>query len=109
MQPLDRPTSLDEAPREPVQQLRMRGTFSQPPEVVRRPDQSFAEMSLPDAIDHDPCRQRMRPGCEPRCQFQSAASLGIKRRLLFTGNDPQKLARNFLSQREMTPSQMDLQ
>ena len=54
---LDRPIGFDKFCRKPIKQFRMERQFAQVAEVVHGANNAFAEMSLPNAVDHDPCRQ----------------------------------------------------
>jgi len=55
----------------------MGGWFAEPAEIVAGGHQSSAKVVLPDAIDHDPRRQRMFGASDPAGKFEPAASLGL--------------------------------
>ena len=57
---LDAPAVLDEVAGQPVEQFGMRGALAHLAEIVGRADDAFAEMMLPDAIDHHARGQRIR-------------------------------------------------
>ena len=59
---------LDEVGRQPVEQLRMAGSFSQVTEVAGRFDDAFAEMVLPDPVDDDARRQWVVRRGDPACE-----------------------------------------
>ncbi len=55
----DAPTALDKPGGQPVDELRVVGAGAVTAKIVGGPDQSSAEMVLPDPIDHHPGRQRV--------------------------------------------------
>ncbi len=59
MQLLDRPAFRNKTGGQIIQQFRMARTVALQPKVARRPDQTLAEMMLPNAIHDYPCRQRI--------------------------------------------------
>ena len=63
------PAMLDKLHRQPVQQLRMRGSAAARSKVARRGHQAAAEMILPDAVDHHARRERII-----RAAIQSASA-----------------------------------
>ena len=84
----------DELSSQPVEQFRMTGRFPARTEVVRRAHQAPAEMPLPDAIHHDPRRQRML--CDPAAQFSPTALPQVG--YFLTAEDREPAARRFLAQ-----------
>ena len=83
MQRFDRPAGLDELPRQPVEQFRVRGPLAFGTEVARRADDPFAEVMLPDAVDHHTGRQRVVCGPEPASQLRPAAARADRRLPVF--------------------------
>ena len=75
MHGLDRPLVLDEAARQIIEQLRMRGTLAQLAEIAGRAHDSLAEMMLPDAIHHDARGQRIARIGDRLGQVQPAAAV----------------------------------
>ena len=62
MQRLERPAILDEPERQPVEQLRVRGSSPSLPKLSTEPDQPLAEMPSPDAVDDHPRGERVASG-----------------------------------------------
>ena len=62
---LDAPTAPDKPGGQPVDELRVVGAGAVAAEIVGGPDQSSAEMVLPDPIDHHPGRQRVFRAGDP--------------------------------------------
>src|SRR5262249_15327777 len=62
---LHRPVVLDEFSGEPVEQLGMRRPRPEVAEVVRRDDDAFAKVALPDAVHEDAGRKRMIGPSQP--------------------------------------------
>jgi hypothetical protein len=58
----------------------MRRGFSTETEVVWRPDQSFAEVGLPDPIHDHPGGERILGARQPLGQFQTSTPIGADRR-----------------------------
>ena len=54
---LDGPLVFDEARRQIIEQLRMRGPAARLSVLARRIDDAGSEMMHPDAVDHDSCGQ----------------------------------------------------
>ena len=75
-------------------------------EVVHRAHQTFAEVVLPDAIDHHPGRQRIPGVDQPVGQLQSAASLQDGG-LVLPCQDLQEAARHLPAQVLVIPSQVN--
>src|ERR1700722_1299879 len=101
MQRLDRPTGADELFRQPVQQFRMRGTLAEFAEVVRRANDPFSEMPLPNAIHQDARRQRVLCTGNPLCQCDASAPLADGR-LILADEEFRKMAGDALSQSGVT-------
>jgi hypothetical protein len=90
VQCLDGHPAVDEGLRQVVEQLGMRRALAGDAEVARRIDESGPEMSLPDAIDDHPHRDRLaqdRVG-----ELEPPAALHERRRVAF-GQDREKMAR----------------
>jgi hypothetical protein len=71
---LDGPAAFDKALCQVVQKFRVSGLFAHHAAVVRRPDQPFSEMPLPDAIDEHASCEGMVRASQPFRQLQPAAS-----------------------------------
>ena len=93
MQRFDRPAGFDQAAGQPVQQLGMSRQRAHAAEVARRADYSFAEVLLPDAIDHHARGQGMLGRADPLCQLQPAAAGGDGQRLI-TREDTRQMTRH---------------
>src|SRR5262245_31580135 len=66
--------------RQPIEQFRMCGRLAQLAEVARRAHDAFAEMMLPDAIDHHPRGERILPRHQPLGQSAPpVARFGVRR------------------------------
>ena len=80
-QGLDRTAAVDEAPRQQVEQFRMRRRRTELAEIVGGGDQAAAEDVVPEAVDDDPRGQRvgLQIG-DPLRQLQAAAAGGPERR-----------------------------
>src|SRR4051812_10930350 len=65
--------------------------------IARRPDQSRAEMMLPEAIHHDARGERVVGAGDGSCEFEPAAAL-VEGLALRPGNHFQELARHFLTE-----------
>ena len=75
-------------------------------EVVHRAHQTFAEVVLPDTIDHHPGRQRIPGVDQPVRQLQPAASLQDGG-LILPGQDLQEAAGHLPAQVLVIPSQVN--
>ena len=86
----DRPAGADELVGQVVEQFGVARPFAEFAEVARRADDAFAEMVLPDAVDHDAGRQRVVRPRQPFGQLQAAAArrdrLLVRRRPGFPGS-----------------------
>src|SRR6185436_1807613 len=56
---LHTPVAVHELDSKPMQQFGMRRLFALRTEVLARFDQAASEILLPDAVDSNPCRQRI--------------------------------------------------
>ena len=61
------PAMLDEIVRKPIEQFRMRWPLALVPKVVRRADQTVAEVPRPNTINNDARRERIFRCGQPLC------------------------------------------
>ena len=99
---------MTELIRQPIEQRRMRRSFTEPAEVIDRPNETLAEVPLPDTVHHHPRCQRMRRAGQPLSQLQTTASSGQCLRHI-ARQHARQLVRDFTSQREMTAAQMNFE
>src|SRR5579863_10004635 len=83
----------------------MRRRFAANAEIAGSADQTRTEQVLPDAVDKDPRRQRVLATGDGLCQFQPAAPLTERRRLIAQESD--KSARNETAGPVRVPAQKD--
>src|SRR5438128_8237823 len=86
MQRLHRPAALDKAPGQEIEELRVSWRLTHPSEIVRRSNQAFAKMPIPDAVHKNTGRQRMIWPGEPVGKIEPSAAF-LNRRLTFAGQD----------------------
>src|SRR4030095_11381051 len=97
MQLLQAPTGCDEPASEPIEKLRMRRQLPEFSEIVRRRDETAAEMIVPHSIHNDACGELVVRARDPVRQGGSAAGRVYKRcDLWFAGREQcQKTGRDF--------------
>src|SRR5579875_4050267 len=84
----------------------MCGRLAELAEIARGTDDAFAEMMLPDAIDHDACRQRMVRPRQPAGQIEPTAAVG-DRFLLTAGQNFRKAPRHQRTKPIVTTADVD--
>ena len=93
MHRFDRPTGRDETRRETIEQFGMRRRLALFAEVVRRRNDSFAEMVQPDAIHHHARGERIFRIGDPFGELHGGRCLSCRREL-GAAEDGEETARN---------------
>ena len=85
----------------------MRRPLAQFAKIVRRPDQAFAKMMLPESVHHYARRERIGRTGNPFGQFQAPAAFR-NRLLIFPGKHARETARNEPAQTVVTATNVHL-
>src|SRR4051812_38205326 len=107
MQRLDGPTVSNESLRQPIEQFRINGFFTEQSEVVSRGHDAATEVPSPDAVHDDSTGQRMPGTGDPRRQFRATASTIDKQWHVGTAHDSWNVPRNNFTQSQWVPANVD--
>src|SRR5688572_212522 len=106
MEPLHRPSTLDEPARHVVEQLRMRGRVAGSTEVVGRSYDASAEVVLPYPIHHHARKERMTCAGDPLGDLSASASAA--RNVVIAFDQLEETARDFLAEILMIAAKVNL-
>src|SRR2546429_9911176 len=91
-------TRFSEPPRQPVQQLRIRGVLAEEAEVLGGIDETGSEVTLPDSVDGYAAGERILRRSEPAGEVEPAAPTGFDQRWIVAAQNGQKVSRHGLAE-----------